>query len=67
MHKTVTLEDIAATLDLHTQMLGKIVEAATAEGPSELSDALKVLAMRIAEMQEQLDRIEKRLPPLVQP
>ena len=62
MEREPTLADIARTLDLHTQMLGKIVEAATAEGSSDLSDALKVLAMRIAEMQEQLDRIEKRLP-----
>jgi hypothetical protein len=62
MEREPTLTDIARTLDLHTQMLAKIVEAATAEGSSELSDAIKVLAMRIAEMQEQLDRIEKRLP-----
>ncbi len=51
-----------AVRDLDTQILRRIVGAVAPEGGSEVSGALKILAMRIAEMQEQLARIEKRLP-----
>ena len=59
---TRTLTQVVATLDIHTQILTRIVEAATAEGSSELASALQVLGMRVAEMQDQLTRIEARLP-----